>query len=155
MTEIAKAEREVAKIANRKKRLLWGGFLAVLIPLSVLMVLQYLWLADLERTSAIAKQQSLEKFLDSIAKEVRYFYLNGAEKALNVEPSLFERDAIHKTGYYFKKKKTLPLRLVVRERDGQLQIRYDWPTEDKLYKTDGATPVPASAKHASTVSTPS
>jgi signal transduction histidine kinase len=105
MTEIAQAEREVAKIANRKKRLLWGGFLAVLIPLSVLMVLQYLWLADLERTSAIAKQQSLEKFLDSIAKEVRYFYLNGAEKALNVEPSLFERDVIHKTGYSFKKKK--------------------------------------------------
>lgn len=102
MTE---TEREVSKRMRRKRRVLWAGFVAVLVPLLVLMVVQYLWLSDLERTSAIAQHQSLQKFLESISKEVKYFYLQNAEKALNVEPSLFRADLIHKTGYYYEKKR--------------------------------------------------
>jgi signal transduction histidine kinase len=100
----AASENQVSKLVERKRRVLWGGFAAVLVPLLILMGVQYLWLADLERTSAIARQRSLEKFLDSIAKEVKYFYTAGAEKALNVEPSLFNKELIHKTGYYYAKK---------------------------------------------------
>jgi len=139
MTEIARAEKEVARFANRKRRLLWGGFLAVLVPLSVLMVLQYLWLADLERTSAIAKQQSLEKFLESIAKEVRYFYLNGAEKALNVEPSLFRRDLIHKSGYYYKKKKVEGVKkfFVVNHRDEWGKLYVYCASSSEVMRPDG------------------
>ena len=37
------------------RRVLWAGVLAVFLPLVVLLGLQYWWLADLERNSAIAR----------------------------------------------------------------------------------------------------
>ena len=126
MASLGRAEREVSQVVQRKRRMLWGGFFAVLVPLLVLMAVQYLWLADLERTSAIARQQSLEKFLDSIAKETKYFYMQGAEKALNIEPSLFSKELIHKTGYYYKKKKVEGVKdfFVVNYRDERGQLYF-------------------------------
>lgn len=127
-------EQQTSKTAKRKRRVLWGGFVAVFVPLLVLMVVQYLWLADLERTSAIARHQSLEKFLDSIAKEVKYFYLQGAEKALNVEPSLFEEDLIYKTGYYYKKKKVAGVKdfFVVNYRDERGKLYFYCPSDAEM-----------------------
>ena len=42
--------------APKKRRVLWVAFLAFLVPLLVLLRLQYSWLSDLEETSAIARQ---------------------------------------------------------------------------------------------------
>lgn len=128
------ADREISKRIRRKRRLLWTGFVAVLVPLSVLMVVQYLWLSDLERTSAIAQHQSLQKFLESISKEVKYFYLQAAERTLNIEPSLFREESIHKTGYYYEKKKVEGVRdfFVVNYRDEWGEVYFYCPTDDSM-----------------------
>jgi hypothetical protein len=40
-----------------------------------------------------------------------------------------------KFDYKFKKK-PIPLRMVIAEREGQLAVRYEWPTEDTVYTSD-------------------
>jgi hypothetical protein len=71
------------------RRVLWAGMAAVLLPLAVLLALQYLWLADLERNSAIARQAALKNYLETITKEVHYFYWKISERALNLPPEIF------------------------------------------------------------------
>jgi len=86
------------------RRILWAGVLAVLLPLAVLLGLQYWWLADLERNSAIARKATLDNYLETITKEVYYFYWKISERALNLPPEIFTDEKIEKAGYYFKKK---------------------------------------------------
>jgi signal transduction histidine kinase len=87
------------------RRILWAGVLAVLLPLGILLGLQYWWLADLERNSAIARKAALDNYLAAISKEVHYFYVKNAERALNVPPELLGPKAIKKkAGFHFKKK---------------------------------------------------
>ena len=86
------------------RRILWAGVLAVLLPLAVLLALQYWWLADLERNSAIARKATLDNYLETITKEVHYFYWKISERALNLPPEIFTDEGIKKAGYYFKKK---------------------------------------------------
>ena len=88
------------------RRILWAGVLAVLLPLAVLLALQYWWLADLERTSAIARKATLNNYLESITKEVHYFYWKISERALNLPPEIFTDEKIEKAGYYFKKRRS-------------------------------------------------
>jgi signal transduction histidine kinase len=85
-------------------RLLWAGVLAVLLPLAILLGLQYWWLADLERNSAIARKATLDNYLGAISKEVRYFYYKISERALNLPPEALGPKSIKKAGAYFKKK---------------------------------------------------
>jgi signal transduction histidine kinase len=77
---------------------------AVLLPLAVLLALQYLWLADLERNSAIARQAALKNYLETITKEVHYFYWKISERALNLPPEIFGEKNTGKAAVYFKKK---------------------------------------------------
>ncbi len=83
---------------------LWLGVLGVLLPLAILLALQYWWLTDLEHNSAIARKATLENYLDAIAKEVEYFYTKSAERALNLPAYVFTEDKVEKAGYLFKKK---------------------------------------------------
>jgi signal transduction histidine kinase len=71
------------------RRRLWIGVMTVLVPLIVLLVLQYRWLGDLERDSAIARRASLEASLTGVTKEVHYFYLTAAERLLNLPAEIF------------------------------------------------------------------
>ena len=71
------------------RRVLWAGVLAVLVPLAVLLGLQYWWLADLERNSAIAREATLKNYLETITKDVHYFYWKISERALNLPPEIF------------------------------------------------------------------
>jgi signal transduction histidine kinase len=87
-----------------RRRTLWLGVLAVLVPLAILLALQYWWLTELEHNSAIAREASLENYLEAITKEVEYFYTKIAERALNLPADLFEETTIHKAGHFFKKK---------------------------------------------------
>ena len=50
-------------------RILWAGVAAVLLPLAILLGLQYWWLADLEHNSAIARKAALDNYLGAISKE--------------------------------------------------------------------------------------
>jgi len=86
------------------RRVLWAGVLAVLLPLVVLLVLQYWWLADLERNSAIARKATLDNYLETIAKEVRFYYFKISERALNLPPEIFIEKEIQKAATHFKKK---------------------------------------------------
>ena len=86
------------------RRVLWAGVLAVLLPLAILLALQYLWLADLERNSAIAREAALKNYLEAITKEVHYYYWKISERALNLPPEIFGEKKMGKAAAYFKKK---------------------------------------------------
>ena len=86
------------------RRVLWAGVLAVLLPLTVLLGLQYWWLADLERNSAIAREATLKNYLETITKDVYYFYWKISERALNLPPEIFGEKKTKKAASFFKKK---------------------------------------------------
>ena len=68
---------------------LWAGLAATLLPLVLLVWLQYRWLSRLEDMSTIAHRAALDNALDAIGNETRYFYLANAERLLNVPASIF------------------------------------------------------------------
>jgi signal transduction histidine kinase len=96
--------RAVERSVFGGRRILWAGMAAVLLPLLLLMALQYLWLADLERNSAIARQATLKNYLETITKEVHYFYWKISERALNLPPEIFGEKKMEKAAVHFKKK---------------------------------------------------
>ena len=67
-----------------KRHPLWLGFVAAVITLILLLFLQYLWLAKLQKTSAIAQKAYLGHYLEAVATRVDYFYRSSAERSLNV-----------------------------------------------------------------------
>jgi two-component system phosphate regulon sensor histidine kinase PhoR len=83
---------------------LWVGFVAVLVPLLVLMALQYRWLVDLQDTSANARKHTLSNYLEAVSTNVEYYYRATAEKALNVPLRVFTESRVEKAAYHFKKK---------------------------------------------------
>jgi signal transduction histidine kinase len=104
-TESSSAEiRAVERSALGKRRRLWLGVLAVLLPLGVLLALQYWWLTELEHKSAIARKAALENYLKGISKEIDYFYTKIAERSLNLPAHAFTAEKIYKAGSFFKKK---------------------------------------------------
>lgn len=87
-----------------RRHLLLAGFAAVLIPLTVLMVMQYRWLVDLQEKSAIAHEAALNNYLEAVGTEVEYFYRNNAERLLNVPSSIFTQNRLDKAAWHFEKK---------------------------------------------------
>ncbi|HEX5759055.1 MAG TPA: HAMP domain-containing sensor histidine kinase [Thermoanaerobaculia bacterium] len=87
-----------------KRHALWLGFLAVLAPLALLLILQYRWLVKLDETSALAQKVHLDNYLATVAKDVRWTY-EQAERALDLPSSLFtEEGQIEHVAHYFHKK---------------------------------------------------
>jgi signal transduction histidine kinase len=86
------------------RRILWAGLAAVLAPLTILLALQYWWLTELEHNSAIARKATLNNYLETITKEVHYFYYKISERALNLPPELFTQNKLQKAAGFFKKK---------------------------------------------------
>lgn len=95
-----------------KRHSLWAALLAVLLPLAVLLALQYRSLVRLERLSGVAHQASLDNYLEAVTSEVRYFYEAGAERALNLPASVFTESCWEDAGFHFKKKGVLGARLL-------------------------------------------
>ena len=87
-----------------KKHTLWLGFLAVLVPLMVLLGLEFTSLTKLRRVSAIAHKAALNNYLEAIGTEVQYFYRSSAERALNVPAALFTQGRLDEVAYHWKKK---------------------------------------------------
>ena len=91
-------------IAFLKKHTLWMGFLGVLIPLLLLLGLQYVWLSRLERVSAIAHQAALHNYLEAVGTEIQYFYRSTAEGVLNIPASLFHQERLDKVAMLWRNK---------------------------------------------------
>jgi signal transduction histidine kinase len=87
-----------------RRRVLWIGFLAVLLPLTVLLVLQYRWLVRLEKTSAYAEKAWLKNYLEAVSEKVEYTYRKQAERGLNIPIALLAHENPEKLSYYMKKK---------------------------------------------------
>ena len=84
--------------------MLWVGFLAVCVPLGILLGLQYKWLVSLQHTSAIAEKAWLNNYLVAVASEVEYFYRKQAQRSLNIPANVFAGAPPEKVAHYFKKK---------------------------------------------------
>jgi signal transduction histidine kinase len=87
-----------------RRRALWVGFVAVFVPLIVMLGLQYQWLVNLRSNSDAARTVLMQKYLDVVVKEVSYTYSTLAERTLNLPPTVFAPEKIDKAAYYFKKK---------------------------------------------------
>ncbi len=88
-----------------RRHALWFGFVAVLLPLAVLLSLQYVWLVDLQKKSAIAENAYLRNYLEAVSSRIEYFYRAQAEHALNLPGSLFSMDTPKKVAHYLVKRK--------------------------------------------------
>jgi signal transduction histidine kinase len=86
------------------KHMLLIGFLAVLVPLGILLGMQYKWLTSLAETSAIAEKTWLNNYLEAVSSEVEYFYRKQAERGLNIPQVYITSNRPEKVGHYFKKK---------------------------------------------------
>ena len=108
----------------------WLGFTAVLIPLLVLLALQYRSLARLDQTSALVHKAVLNNFLEGVAKEVDYFYRNNAEHLLDLPASVFTQNQLAKAAVHFKKKGVEGVKrlFVVSFQDGDDRPRYFYPS---------------------------
>jgi signal transduction histidine kinase len=87
-----------------KRHSLFAGLLAVLVPLTILLGVQFVWLLRLERAQAIAHAAALDGFLGTVATKVEYFYREVAERSLNLPASLFTQQRIEKAAYYWKQR---------------------------------------------------
>lgn len=87
-----------------KRHSLLAGLLAVLVPLTVLVVVQFVWLLRLERAQAIAHAAALDSFLGTVATKVEYFYREAAERSLNLPASLFTQQRIATAANYWKQR---------------------------------------------------
>lgn len=90
--------------ATLRKHTHWVGLVAVMAPLAVLLALQYRWLVELDRTSAVAHRAALANYLEAVTKQVEYFYRTAAERSLNLSAGAFTPERLEKAGLYLKKK---------------------------------------------------
>ena len=96
---VADAElRAVERSVLGGRRILWAGLAAVLLPLATLLALQYWWLTELEHNSAIARKATLNNYLETITKEVHYFYYKISERALNLPKGPIDPNVTHQIG---------------------------------------------------------
>ncbi len=65
-----------------QRHLLWVGFLAVLLPLLVLLLLQYRSLTALETALPARRKEEMKDFLQAVTNEVETYYRSEAERAL-------------------------------------------------------------------------
>lgn len=87
-----------------RRHSLIAGLLAVVAPLSVLVIVQFVWLLRLEKAQAIAHGAALDSFLGTVSTKVEYFYREAAERSLNLSASLFTQNRTDKVAYYWKQR---------------------------------------------------
>jgi signal transduction histidine kinase len=87
-----------------RRQTLWVGFVAVLVPLAVLLGLQYRWLRQLDSTSGMVHRAALVNFIEGVSNEVAYSYRNDAGRVLNLPPAVFTQGHLDKAAIWFRKK---------------------------------------------------
>jgi signal transduction histidine kinase len=88
-----------------RRNMLLAGFLAVALPLVVLLTMQYRWLTRLAKASAKAENAYLENYLEAVSGDVEIFYRTQAERTLNPSALLVRRGDPDEAAAYFRKKK--------------------------------------------------
>ena len=92
------------RIAVLAKRFtLWVGLAAVLVPLTILLALQYRWLWELDSFSERAHRAQVESLLEAVSKNVEYFYTDAGE-VLDLQPAVFTQGQLERAAHLFKKK---------------------------------------------------
>src|SRR3954465_9226956 len=86
-----------------KRYNLWIGFVAVLLPLTILLGLQYRWLRELDHFSERAHKAQVASLLEAVSKNVEYFYTDPGQ-FLDLQPAVFTRDHPERAAHQFKKK---------------------------------------------------
>ena len=86
-----------------RRHRLWLVAAAAALPLLGLVILQYHWMRQLERTSAIVGEATLDNYLEAITSDVEVYYRTEGERALNLPAALFTNGTVEKAAYYFKK----------------------------------------------------
>jgi signal transduction histidine kinase len=86
-----------------RRRTLWVGMAAVLLPLLVLLALQYRWLVKLDQGSKKIHKATLNTFLEGLSTQAEYVYRN-AGWVLDLSPSVFTQNRLEKAASHFKKK---------------------------------------------------
>ncbi len=86
-----------------RRHVLWVGFVAVLVPLLVMLALQYSWLVDLDKKSAIAREAQLKNYLEAVATKIQYFYASMGQRSLNIPAGLFTGNKLEKVAHYVEK----------------------------------------------------
>ncbi len=124
-----------------KRHTLWIGFAAALVPLALLLVLQYRWLVKLDHTSAQAHEATLANYLEAVVTEVETTYQGKAERALNLPASIFTPERLEKAAHHFKKKRVDGARrffvLLPPQAEGQhTQLRYYDPATVSLVEPE-------------------
>ena len=89
-----------------RKHTLWVGLIAVLVPLVILLLLQYKWLVKLDYTSDKALEATLDNYLEAVADKVEWSYREDAERVLNIGNYVFLNNRLDKAAHHFKKKGT-------------------------------------------------
>jgi signal transduction histidine kinase len=117
-------------LALPRRHTLWVGLAAVLVPLAVLLALQYRWLTKLDETSDIVHQAVVNNLLEAISQNVDYYYRSNAERVLDLPASVFTQDQLPKAANLFKKKgvegvKRLFVWSFLKEKDG---LQYFYPS---------------------------
>ncbi|HUF79167.1 MAG TPA: HAMP domain-containing sensor histidine kinase, partial [Thermoanaerobaculia bacterium] len=95
-----------------RRRSLWAALFAVVLPLAILLALQYRSLVHLEHLSAIAHRAALDNYLEAVVSEVQHFYESSAERTLNLPVSVFTESHWDEAGWHFKKKGVAGARLL-------------------------------------------
>lgn len=116
-------------------RRLWIGFLMAFLPLVLTMVLQFLWLRRLERTSELADKAVLGNFLEAVTNEVLYAYGPVAERALDVPSSDFTHGPLDRSAAYFRRREVEGVKVlfVVRfEHDGESTMLFYDPRSESM-----------------------
>ncbi|HEY2295177.1 MAG TPA: ATP-binding protein [Thermoanaerobaculia bacterium] len=81
----------------------WIGFVAVLLPLAILLGLQYRWLRELDHFSERAYKAQVASLLEAVSKNVEYAYAD-AGQILDLQPTIFTQHQLDRAAHLFKKK---------------------------------------------------
>lgn len=72
-----------------RRRALWISLAVVVLPLVVLLTLQYRLLVDLQKNTAVAHRVALQVQLDLVAKQIALHFSTSGEETLRVPPRIF------------------------------------------------------------------
>lgn len=85
-------------LGSRKQLALWGGFAAACAAVLTLLALQYRWLGELQRSTALARRAVLTKVLDVVSKEAWSELKTAAEPVFRVEAADLTDEGIASLG---------------------------------------------------------
>src|SRR5215831_17936031 len=87
-----------------RRYLLWVGLLAVIVPLLIILGLQYWSLVKLEETLPVAGKAGLTNYLTAVSSEIQDFYQNNTHEVLGVPAREFSEKRLSTLALHFKRK---------------------------------------------------